>query len=67
MTPHQTQLGPLSSDEEIAQELERVAQLVRERPELNHQAADRLLDIARAIRADTARASRRSLSRRPKR
>jgi hypothetical protein len=67
MIPHQTQLGSLSSDEEIAQELERVAQMVRERPELNHQAADRLLDIARAIRADTARASRRSLSRRPKR
>jgi hypothetical protein len=50
-------LPSLSSDEDIAQELERVAQMVRERPELNHHAADRLLQIALSIRTDAARRS----------
>lgn len=57
MTPRKEPV-PLISDEEIALELERVAQLIRERPELNHQAADRLITIARSIRADASRASR---------
>jgi hypothetical protein len=66
MTRQQAPPVPLSSDEEIAEELERVAQMVRERPELNNHAADRLLKIARSIRADAARANRRSAGRSPR-
>jgi hypothetical protein len=47
----------LREDEDIARELEQVAQLVRDHPELNHHAADRLAAIARDIRADIARAT----------
>lgn len=46
----------LQEDEDIARELEQVAELVRGHPELNHHAADRLAAIARNIRADIARA-----------
>jgi hypothetical protein len=46
----------LQEDEDIALELEQVAELVRRHPELNHHAADRLASIARNIRADIARA-----------
>jgi hypothetical protein len=52
---HDPTLPSLSSDEDIARELERVAQMVRERPELNHHAADRLLQITISIRTDAAR------------
>ena len=54
---HDPTLSSLSSGEDIAQELERVAQMVRERPELNHHAADRLLQIALSIRTDAPRRS----------
>jgi hypothetical protein len=46
----------LREDEDIARELEQVAELVRHHPELNHHAADRPAAIARDIRADIARA-----------
>ena len=46
----------LREDEDIARELEQVAELVRLHPELNHHAADRLAAIARDIRADIGRA-----------
>ena len=62
---HDPTLSSLSSDEEIAQELERVAQMVRERPELNHHAADRLLQIASSIRTDAARRSAAVIRRAP--
>lgn len=39
----------------IAAELERIAEMVRSRPELNHHAAERLLQIARDIRSDVGR------------
>ena len=41
--------------ENIAAELERFAEMPRDRPELNHNAAERLLRIARDIRSDVAR------------
>jgi hypothetical protein len=43
------------SYEDIAAELERIAELVRDRPELNHHAVERLLQIARDIRSDVNR------------
>jgi len=56
MNTRHEQAPLLASDEDIALELERVAEMIRERPELNHSAAERLLAIARTIRADVARA-----------
>jgi hypothetical protein len=38
--------------ERIAEELEEVAQSLRNRPEMNHHAAERLREIARNIRQD---------------
>jgi hypothetical protein len=46
---------PFGSYEDIAVELERIAEMVQQRPELNHHAADRLLQIARDIRLDASR------------
>lgn len=43
---------PPSYYEDIAKELEHIAALVRERPELNHEASARLVEVARQIRAD---------------
>jgi hypothetical protein len=41
--------------EEIARELDEVAELLLRHPELNHHAAEKLQAIARDIRSDTAR------------
>jgi hypothetical protein len=41
--------------EDIATELERIAEMLRERPGLNHDAVERLLRIARDIRLDVSR------------
>lgn len=38
--------------QKIVDELEHVAAMVRERPELNHEAAARLIEIAQQIRKD---------------
>jgi hypothetical protein len=46
---------PFHSYEDIAAELERIAEMVRDRPELNHHAVERLLQIARDIRSDASR------------
>jgi hypothetical protein len=43
------------SFEDIASELERIAELLRNTPALNHNAAERLLEIARDIRSDLGR------------
>jgi len=54
--PDPVQSTPLRNDDEIIEELERVAELVRHHPELNHHSADRLMAIARDMRADLDRA-----------
>jgi hypothetical protein len=43
---------PPSYYEDIAKELEHIAAMVRDRPELNHEASARLIEIARQIRKD---------------
>ncbi len=43
---------PSSYYEDIVKELEHIAAMVRERPELNHEASARLVEIARQIRQD---------------
>jgi len=58
MTDPAGRRGQLRDDEEIVEELEQVANLILERPELNHEAAQRLMRIARDIRADIARADK---------
>lgn len=46
---------PLQNYEDIAAELEHIAEMVRNAPELNHDAAERLLKLAQDIRSDLAR------------
>jgi hypothetical protein len=55
MTNREVQPAPLRGYEEIAQELERVADLLLHDPKLNHRSAERLMEIVRDIRADAAR------------
>jgi len=43
---------PASYYEDIIKELEHIAAMVRDRPELNHEASARLVEIARQIRQD---------------
>jgi hypothetical protein len=43
---------PTSYYEDIVKELEHIAAMVRDRPELNHEASARLIEIARQIRQD---------------
>lgn len=45
----------LRNYEDIAAELEHIAELVRNTPELNHHAAERLLKVAQDIRSDLDR------------
>ena len=49
---------PLCNYEDIAAEIEHVAEMVRKTPELNHHAAERLLKIAQDIRSDIDRLGR---------
>jgi uncharacterized protein YutE (UPF0331/DUF86 family) len=49
--------------EKIAKELEQLSETVRVRPEMNHNAAERLLKIANEIRADIGLTSK---AKRPK-
>jgi len=58
MNSREPQLTPLSDYEEIAQELERVADQLLHDPGVNHRAAERLKAIARDIRADADRAKK---------
>lgn len=46
---------PFDSYADVAAELERIAEMVRDRPELNHHAVERLLKIAQDIRSDIER------------
>jgi hypothetical protein len=56
---NETALGrPLQNYEDVATELERIAEMVRNTPELNHRAAERLLKIAQDIRSDLDRLGR---------
>jgi len=48
-------LEPRHRYEDVAAELERIAEMLRGAPELNHHAAERLLKIARDIRSDLER------------
>jgi hypothetical protein len=50
--------GDLCNYEDVAGEIERVAEMVRKRPELNHHAAERLDKIAEDIRSDIDRLSK---------
>jgi hypothetical protein len=50
--------GDLCNYEDVAGEIERVAEMVRKRPALNHRAAERLHKIAEDIRSDIDRMSR---------
>lgn len=43
---------PASYYDKIVKELEHIAAMVRDRPELNHEAATRLTEIAQQIRKD---------------
>jgi hypothetical protein len=49
---------PLHNYEDIAAELEHIAELVRNTPELNHHSAERLLKVAQDIRSDIERLGR---------
>jgi hypothetical protein len=49
---------PLHDYEDIAAELEHIAEMVRNTPGLNHDAAERLLKVAQDIRSDLDRLSR---------
>jgi hypothetical protein len=49
---------PLCNYEDIAAEIEHVAEMVRKTPELNHHASERLLKIAQDIRSDIDRLGR---------
>ena len=49
---------PLKNYEDIVAELENIAEMVRKTPDLNHQAAERLLQIAQDIRSDLERTGR---------
>jgi hypothetical protein len=53
---------PPSYYEDIVKELEHIAAMVRERPELNNEASARLLDIARQIRQDAGLPSKQAKS-----
>jgi hypothetical protein len=44
--------------EDIAAELEQIAEMVRNTPGLNHSAAERLLKLAKDIRSDLDRSAR---------
>lgn len=48
----------LHNYEDIAADLEHIAEMVRNTPELNHRAAERLLKIAQDIRSDLGRLGR---------
>jgi len=50
-----TSRRPLRNYEDVAAELEHIAELVRNTPELNHHAAERLLKVAQDIRSDLDR------------